>query len=269
MRFLTEGERLFRLVQNEVLNSIGNGHRTWNNLANLLDCDKESSNFSSYISGTLSVFSVRKLLRYWADEKKLIADESMYVARLKKHIKENVFIGLTDDIASRLARACIAAEEASNKKITKSVRENVLAESTKHNCYLCDDELDFRALENEPNMLTLEHLWPTSIGGDSIEENLLPACTKCQKITKDTMSWEWLNVHNLVLPTNPSSEALKSVTQKQRFARHYLHVLTFCENEKINLKKAFLRIGPMKEMPTFLHTGLPITFFDLNTAKEN
>jgi hypothetical protein len=104
------------------------------------------------------------------------------------------------------------------------------------------------------------------MGGDSVEENLLPACKRCQNVTKDAMSWEWLNIHNIVLPASPSVDALDSVSQRVRYARHYFEALRSTETQHLSLKEAFLRLGAMKSPITHVRTGLPLTFFDLQTA---
>ena len=266
MRPTTDGERLFILIRNQVLESIGSKHVRWSTIGILFDPSGEDREFSNYIRGAVSVYTVRRLLRYWAEEKEVTPDGSMYVRKVKRFIKEEVFPSLDEDLSNKLARPVIAAENASLRDISSSTRKNVLGTAILHHCYLCHGELDSAIPEGEDKHLTLEHLWPRSIGGNSIEENLLPACVNCQKITKDTMSWEWLSVHNLVLPTSPSDSALNSISKRERFAKHFQHALKVCHDENLTLKEAFLRIGPIKNPLTHTNTGSPITFFDLHTV---
>jgi hypothetical protein len=132
---------------------------------------------------------------------------------------------------------------------------------------LCHAELDPKAPENTPEFLSLEHVWPKSAGGDSIEENLLPACNKCQNVTKDTLSWEWFSVHNLVLPIEPSASAIASVSRKGFYARHFLEAMRTAGEENLSLKDAFVRLGPIRRAVYSKSTGEPTTFFDLVTIE--
>ncbi len=239
MKLSTDGERLFALIQNEILESIGNQYIRWSTIGILFDSVGQTNNFVSYMRGAVTVHSVRRLLRYWAEERQNILDESTYVRKVRAFIKEEVFSGLSDDLTTKLARTVIEAERVSFKDISRQVRKNVLLENKTHHCYLCHCDLDPKALKDDPEYLTLEHLWPTSIGGNSIEENLLPACKNCQDDTKDTMSWEWLNVHNFVLPPSPSENALRSISRKEKVARHFQHAFDVCRKDDLSLKEAF------------------------------
>lgn len=266
MKLKTEGERLFTFIRNDVLESIGSNSVRWSTVGILFNQCGDTYEFSDFIRGAVSVLAMRRLLRYWTAEKVITADASLYVKKIKMFAKEEVFPGLSDDLVTRLARAVIAAEAVSSKKISPSVRKIVIGKSNLHRCYLCNAELDASVPEKQPKHLTLEHLWPASIGGNSIEENLLPACVSCQEDTKDTMSWEWLNVHNLVLPPEPSKEALVAITRKQRVAKHFHAAIAKRDAQGISLKEAFLQIGPIKKSLTHTNTGSPITFFDLHTV---
>lgn len=56
-------------------------------------------------------------------------------------------------------------------------------------CYLCDI-----ALTDTPgsrDQFTIEHLWPLSLGGDTVEENLLPACKNCNDTRQHIVTWAW------------------------------------------------------------------------------
>lgn len=218
--------------------------------------------------GAIAIHAMRRLLRYWDREKENLSDESQYVKRMKKVIGSDVFPWLNDDLKSRLARLVIEASSSSFRPISPSVRKAVVGKHGIANCYLCNAEI-FEDRESEAaDCLTLEHLWPQSMGGDSIEENLVPACQSCQNDTKDTLSWEWLNIHNLVLPPEPSDSALKSVTRKARTAKHFEHAIQIATDLRMSLKEALLYIGPREPDLNYVKTGMPITFFDLRTVKD-
>jgi 5-methylcytosine-specific restriction endonuclease McrA len=265
VKLATAGERLFALIRKDVLADTAVKGVPWSDMEAYVEEVGGRWEFGAYVRGAISIHSMRRLLRYWGDERDLVASESQYVRRVTSFIRAEVFPGLGEHLAQRLARAVIEADRASNRKISPSVKKGVLGRNRQPTCYLCPQALDVAAPEGDPKHLTLEHLWPTSIGGDSIEANLLPACQKCQDVTKDSASWEWLNIHNFVLPADASGEALKAIHRKARFARHYFHALQLGDAHNLTLKEAFVKAGPMKATLTHVNTGLPLTFFDLQT----
>lgn len=266
MKHVTAGERLFFLLKEDILPSVGQGHVTWSNLSNLFEYLGGSVYFSDYVKGAIAVHTIRRLLRFWSSER-IVTNEIHFVKRLSDFIKEEIFPGLDTHSVAKLARAVIAAEDASGRDIGTGIRSRILRRGQATlTCYLCGRDLNVRADQTDADYPTLEHLWPSSLGGDSVEGNLLPACKDCQHTTKDTASWEWLNVQNLVLPPAPSRSALASVSKPARFARHYLEALRMCDEKRISLKEAFLILGPISATITHINTGQPITFFDLITA---
>jgi hypothetical protein len=164
----------------------------------------------------------------------------------------------------RIARLVVNALACSYRGVTQATRRRLLNGSTTVTCYLCGVPLDATVLDQQDaRFLTFEHLWPKSAGGDNIDENLLPACRFCQEAKADALSWEWLNVHNLILATRPSPVAYRAVTRGAKVARRYLHVMELCEENRLSLKEGFVRAGPWQTQLTSARTGSPVTFFDL------
>jgi hypothetical protein len=263
---VTAGEKLYLLIRDRMLESSSEASTFWASAKNVLGPLGGSANFPAYFKGAAAVHVTRRILRYWMEEKPSVGDEAMYVRNVSTFVRREVFPSLANDDITRVSRAVIEAERAAGKPISGGCRKNVLREQRGHSCYLCGKELDAKAGDGEPCALTLEHLWPTSMGGDSVEANLLPACTHCQRDSQDAISWEWANVHNLVLSSSPSASALKSVNGKLRYARHYLEAMTLADAQHLTLKEAFMRLGHMKSPITHSKTSLPVTFFDLQTV---
>ncbi|WP_295641723.1 hypothetical protein [uncultured Methylibium sp.] len=267
MKPRTAGERLFLLLRDGVFDSLGNKQANWANFSELISRAGGDGDFADYVRGAMSAFAMRRLLRFWASEIGMTPDEANHVRRVSRFINEDLFPSLDAQLTAQVARGVIAAHAASSIEIPVGVRKLVVRDQKRLHCYLCRQSLDPAAGRDSKEFLTLEHLWPTSIGGDSVEANLLPACLVCQKITKDTISWEWVNVHNYVLPPQPSAKALdKGIGPRVRYARHYLEVLRLCDAEGLTLKESFLKVGPMNSELRHRTTRLPVTFFDLETA---
>lgn len=266
MRPVTAGERLYLLVRDEILDLTGEGAIRWKNVGILFESIGGTATFSEYIRGAAAVHATRRLLRFWQDERPHILSESQHVRRVSAFVRQEVFPAIGDEPSRRIARSVVEAEQACNRSIGSSCKMAVLKERQHHKCYLCGGDLDAKAAEGTDKFLTLEHVWPTSMGGDSIEANLLPACRPCQHHTQDTLSWEWPNLHNFVLPANPSERALEAIPRKVKYARHYLEALRIAARERLSLKQAFLRLGPITTPVSYVSTGLPLTFFDLKTT---
>lgn len=268
MKPVTDGERLFLLLRDELLDASGHGHVKWSNLSILFTQIGGRPEFGSYLRGAAAIHLTRRLLRFWEVERVTIAQESQYVRKVASYIRDEVLPSLGKEQQNRLARAVVAAEKSCHQTISQSVRTRVIDGRHQIPCYLCQEILNPRAKQNEPSFLTLEHLWPQSVGGDSVEENLLPACARCQNITKDTMSWEWFNVYNVVLPSDPSDRAIASVSRKGHFARHFFEAMRVANEGGLSLKESFSAIGPISQPVRSVSTGGPTTFFDLDTKEE-
>ena len=266
MKPKTQGERLFLLLRDELLEASGHGHVKWSSLTSLFEQVGGRPEFGEYLRGAASIHVMRRLLRFWEAERLVTNQEAHYVKKVGAFIRDEVLSGLGNDDVFRLARAVVAAERSSNQPIPPGVRSRIVNGRNQISCYLCPEILSPTATRGQPGFFTLEHLWPQSVGGDSVEDNLLPACSRCQETTKDTMSWEWLNIQNIVLPADASAGAIASVSRKGHFARHFLQAMRVATDRRISLKEAFNSIGPMKNPVTSVPTGRPITFFDLETT---
>lgn len=266
MKPKTQGERLFLLLRDELLEASGRRHIRWSNLSGLFDQVGGRPEYGDYLRGAAAIHVMRRLLRFWEVERLVTSQESQYVKKVASYVRDEVLSSLDDEDTARLARAVISAEKSCNQRITNSVRSRVVGGRKQIHCYLCPATLSPNAAQGQPGFLTLEHLWPQSVGGDSVEENLLPACERCQDTTKDTMSWEWFNIHNVVLPANPSDSAIASVTRKGHFARHFLEVMRMAKEKHLSLKEAFVAIGPIRQPVASISNGGPTTFFDLKTT---
>lgn len=75
-------------------------------------------------------------------------------------------------------------------------------------CYLCDTQLT----KAGSAMRTIEHVWPISLGGETVEQNLVLACYDCNNKRGNMMTWAHGPVHSTYYthsssnPTNPPGD---------------------------------------------------------------
>lgn len=258
----TSGEKLFRIIKNEVLSTIRVGHHSWNAFDSLMEVTVGDTNFVKYIKGATSIYILKKLLSYCKFKKEESGSNTVTPKVISSYIGESVFPGMDVDLRYRIARLVIDANLNSKKNIPKSIRAQYNNKTS--TCYLCGRTLNKpKADDLTDGYFTLEHLWPTSLGGDSIDENLLPACNPCQVVKIDYISWEWFNVQNSVLEVIPPDDQIKRVTYKEKVSRHYFEAIILAEENNLSLKDAFLRLGPVPKELRYVSTMEPITFFDL------
>jgi hypothetical protein len=109
-------------------------------------------------------------------------------------------------------------------------------------CYLCGQELATKG--HFGKKLTIEHVWPISLGGETSEGNLLPACEACNSHRGHTISWATGPLHSTYLSSDekPSRDlklslALARLVRKARSGHGPL----------LTLKQAALKLHPLVE----------------------
>lgn len=99
---------------------------------------------------------------------------------------------------------------AEQKRRDKNIESAAMGRGRLH-CYLCGHEL---ATKGRPGKkLSIEHVWPISLGGETVEANLLPACGPCNSHRKHTVSWATGPLHSTFLSADetPSRDLTLSV----------------------------------------------------------
>jgi hypothetical protein len=145
-----------------------------------------------------------------------------------------------------LERSVIASVCAAHDHITDGVRnaERRRARRLNLRCYICDRLLDFDS-ETSKERFTLDHVWPHSYGGESIEDNLLAACDACNSDLKGNLAtWVMAAVQSVVLGCRPPPRAIASVNPELRYALLHFAAWRFAGDRHLSLKDAFRQIGP-------------------------
>lgn len=127
-------------------------------------------------------------------------------------------------------------------------------------CYSCGKDLDpnieksaklidaagnTRLVDNS-TYLDYEHLWPHSMGGDSVAANLLPSCLFCNREKNDLVSWEWGLIQSAIpkydLFKNTLSESL--ITKREKISLHMRQIFHHARQFGTTLKDAAEVVGP-------------------------
>ena len=168
----------------------------------------------------------------------------------------------------RLARLVKDSVIASNHGINKTLRIRMNEWSKKHHptCYMCGVRLNHHLRCESPKYddITLDHIWPQAYGGDSIENNLLPACRTCNSDKKqDYPTWAGCDIHTLIIGDRPSGDALRSVGGRFRFALHNRAARILANRQRISLRTSYLRLGSWTTEPWILDEEEIGDFFNL------
>src|SRR5262249_31393125 len=157
------------------------------------------------------------LLKKTDERPKRTVDDPTFEKEFRDYLRVNLHIPL--DLVDLFHRQSIRAVNASLGHVTQKERDKIKQKAIEHHphCYMCNCRLDFT--EKDPiRKFTVEHLWPRCYGGDSIDDNLLPACGSCNSDKKgDFATWGMTNVQSLVLGFSPTESELKSIAGTLRF----------------------------------------------------
>lgn len=151
-----------------------------------------------------------------------------------------------DTLYSHGVRAIRAAQETISQGLSNKLKTT--AERQERPCYICGITLDFTT-NNKRDSYTCEHVWPQNYGGNSIPENLLPACGDCNwKFKKDFATWAMVNVQSLIRGIDPSEDGISSIESHYRIALHYRAAQRLAIVKGTTLRDAFLTIKPWQDI---------------------
>ena len=232
---VTKGEKLFQhmrrhLAQDDSLTS----YPSWLTQIN------EFEEWNHYIEEFMILSLMGRIL---VDGRRLLGqygDSSLFETELKSLIRHSLSFNKPD--LNRMLRLTIEAIRASGEYISNGTRKSVLswAKMEHEICYLCGAQMNFIS-SNAKRSFTIDHIWPRDFGGDSIIENLMPACKECNNEHKRNFpTWAMTNVHALIL-SGPSS--LGHVEGCSRFAIQHRTVQRLAIDERLTLKDAYLQFG--------------------------
>lgn len=100
-----------------------------------------------------------------------------------------------------------------------------------YKCYYCGCEVE------TPSKMTLDHIYPVSLGGPTIPQNLVPSCKACNG-AKENMTPQQFQVYR----------NLKDEEQKRRFLREYWSIKSFQERWLHILPEEWISQTPISDL---------------------
>lgn len=238
----TAGERLFHFVAEQLL---GEHCQTELSETQALRFGGRTFDLSQYFYGFTCANIFARLVK--KAERVLESDRSAPARVVAQYIERSLEVGLAGhrDAVNRMAALSIDASTASGRSIPPSVTQAVIGQRKRLHCYLCGNQVHKDA-DVLGERLELEHLWPSSYGGDSIEENLLPACAVCNREKGDMILWHTAHIAGFCLKPNPSEDEQTRIGRKQKIAWYFRKVHELAALERTTLKNAALMLGPIE-----------------------
>lgn len=169
-----------------------------------------------------------------------------------------------DGVVDELARQSIYAAKMSKRAVSKATKRKVRGDKIEVECYLCGNMCVHKS-EDPRTSIYYEHIWPASYGGDSIEQNLLPACFGCNDAKEDMLLWQTGAIFSFVLKPNPSIEERKSIGRREKIARRMQDILLHANTNNCTLKEAAIEMGPAKfDSLTAIDNDDAVDYFNLH-----
>jgi hypothetical protein len=238
----TDGERLCNFINNRLLASA-----QWDALAEALESTGRSPDLLGFYRQMTSVALTCRIVSAGLSFDNAIGiHEPAFRREYAQLLLE--YVRIPSRLLNETYRFSERATTAALEPLPNSVRRRVEAVAKRHPyCYICVVALDF---SGQPiyNSFTCEHVWPRACGGNSIIENLLPACQSCNSEKANFATWVMPAIQSLTLGVGPGDDKLQKIHGSFKFAMYYRVAQRFAINNHLTLKEAFLRLGPWQDV---------------------
>ncbi len=238
----TSGERLFQFILKEL--HPGQSHNEIQSLG-VLTVGGRGDFFADYILGVSTINMtarlVKKALKVRAGD-----DELTHQSEMVRYIQQTLGVNRHsgDDVVDRLASHALAAASTCGRRINESAKKIVQSRRIESACYICGTNCLFKSTD-EKAQVKYEHLWPSSYGGDSVHQNLIPCCWHCNEVKDDMLLWHTGGLFSFVLKPSPSLEEIKAISRREKVAMYMRLVLQHACLNRCSLKEAAMAIGPV------------------------
>lgn len=233
-------------------------------------------NFESEHDGGLNYLYSQDLYEEFAGYVATIEVFLRCVRRARKELKEHEMIS-SSNLGSILRREeGLPPSLCDNRKfceivkltgkiVCKSKRDGDLEKAVmdaekRKDCYLCGVQFSNKSGFER----TADHIWPLSMGGATIEENILPACEDCNRKRGHAITWAWWPIQSFYYQhkagKNPQSELRLSMAM----ARIMMEASGRGTRRGIisTLKDAARRLWPAFPISDY-DTTVPLVYFEM------
>jgi hypothetical protein len=159
---------------------------------------------STRLSATTEVFlrCVRSAIEFHGREPHAVAQKFARAAQTELDLPPRLSQNLK--FAERLKQVGRIAFEAKRNKVV----EKTATRDEPNYCYLCGASFAITGGLTR----SIEHVWPLSLGGETVEQNLVLACSDCNSKRGRMLTWAWGPVHSTYYtyssnnPTSPPTD---------------------------------------------------------------
>lgn len=238
---VTTGEVLFQFILRELYQA---SSLTEIQSLGLLTVGGRSDFFSDYFLGINAMNMLARCVKK-AERVRGTDNEAMHQGSMVTYLQETLGMAKHDDESvDKLARLSLLAASDSKRKIKDSIKRSIRNGRSEVPCYLCGGMCQHNASDANAG-IEYEHIWPASFGGNSVAENLLPACAVCNREKKDMLLWHTGQLFSFVLKPDPSVDELTAITKKAKIAAQLRKIFAKACSEEISLKTAAEILGPV------------------------
>jgi hypothetical protein len=240
---VTAGEALYFRIRNWLFSEVPSNHM----LAWLDKIEFYAEDLQEFLEQSTSLWVTARLIA--AGRSMQEENGNSYRNDLRPFLREYLVVS-RDDLAD-FERLLAKAVDASLENVSSGINTFMRAWSEVHHprCYICGINLDFTQ-RDKLAAFTREHIWPSSLGGNSILENLLPACGKCNgKRKMNYATWAATSIQSIHVPKKPDDEDWMNLQLSHFYAMHQFSAQAYAISNSVSLKEALLRIGPWNYPP--------------------
>ena len=256
-RYVTAGEALYGAIRHWLYSDVASDHmHPW-----LGKIQYYAEELHEFLEQATALWLTARLVA--AGRSLQASNGRHYKSELRPYLKE--YLVISKDETDTLERLLASAVDASLQEMSNGLRNQVrqFAIDQHPKCYICGVDMDF-SNEDKLAEFTREHIWPQSLGGDSIIENILPSCGKCNGRRKmNYATWATTSIQSISVPKKPTDDDWMNLQLSHFYAMHQFAGQTCAIKQRITLKEAFLQIGPWRTPPQFIDENDVGHFFNL------
>ncbi|WP_164709804.1 HNH endonuclease [Euzebya pacifica] len=250
--FATRGERLFRRIRDLCRVEIQIAAEI-DRRASLIDREELGSNFLS-TTQAFSMFGRLMKGARWARSEMLKSDPVAFDSYLTDLILHECHVAVEQ--VRRILPLLMDALEVCDKSPSPALSREVRDTHPDH-CIYCGRN----STEADGKRLTVEHVWPSSLGGDTDFENLAPACKGCNSARNHAALWTEFWFQGFHVRPRPSQNEVETFDS----TKYRIAVMLFRaerDSQAKSLKEALYARGPIQSLELEGRTQ-PVDFIDV------